>query len=794
MSTKSTCSCSTICCDLTTSSYASGRGSPTGSAQADVQAAHLLHEGMQLRSRQRIVAAQINTLLTERRKRLCPLRSRAPSTRLPARSAAEIDAETIERTRSRCARAGHGGGGGRGASRRAIRAARPAARTLSHDFVRVDGVGPRAPVAGRREHRCAAVAASVARGGRGSRGGAPAGGERARGKPWRGARQTWIKAERVWSRTRFRPLPQSNLADRGRSGRGRARRLSVGHRRLRRRDRGAAQPSPGRARLPGSARRLDRDRVELAPPPARRLPCSIHRVHPSRPLPDTSRGQTRDSSFRSSVTVCLALAGAIHACGATRARASPMGAGRLPARRSLERRRHRAPPRAQVLREAARDTRCRSVRRGGDRRERPGRGSSVRGRDLGANGSASVRSVEIGSVATRAADAATEWPRHTIFRRAPRVQGAESARDRDRRLGQRLATASTSSSARWWRNRTSAAASRPSTTRTWGLRWRSAVWSASFPPRAPLRGMHQVKRPPASGTSPTRAARCTRTCAATAWEVPDLLDGPGRGHTPRDRERRDRVDAARRQTIGVRTGKSSGERCVASSRGRQGDVRRDPPRGRHGQVRGLDRRLDVDATGQPVRRGQTLFTLYSPELYAAQQEYLRGARAASARARADRRRPIAPTTWSTPRASGCASGTSRDARTSSASRTPASRSSTRRSSRPPPATWSRRTWSQGAAVEPGMRLFRIARSTASGSRPRSTESDLPLVAVGQRAVTLPYLPGRSARRQGRLHLSLPRRRETRTGRVRIELANPDLELKPDMYADVELRGRARRAR
>ena len=52
-------------------------------------------------------------------------------------------------------------------------------------------------------------------------------------------------------------------------------------------------------------------------------------------------------------------------------------------------------------------------------------------------------------------------------------------------------------------------------------------------------------------------------------------------------------------------------------------------------------RLYAEATGEPVRRGQTLFTLYSPELYAAQQEYLaalgsqRAARATGAPDRAD---------------------------------------------------------------------------------------------------------------------------------------------------------------
>src|SRR5262249_9614244 len=40
--------------------------------------------------------------------------------------------------------------------------------------------------------------------------------------------------------------------------------------------------------------------------------------------------------------------------------------------------------------------------------------------------------------------------------------------------------------------------------------------------------------------------------------------------------------------------------------------------------------LGVRVTGQPVSRGQVLFTGYSPELFAAQQEYLEAVRAADA--------------------------------------------------------------------------------------------------------------------------------------------------------------------
>ncbi len=66
------------------------------------------------------------------------------------------------------------------------------------------------------------------------------------------------------------------------------------------------------------------------------------------------------------------------------------------------------------------------------------------------------------------------------------------------------------------------------------------------------------------------------------------------------------------------------------------------------------------------------------------------------------------------------------------------------------------------------------------------EYELPFVRVGQRAtMTLAYVPGKTYR--GRVALIYPVLDETtRTAQVRLEFDNPDLSLKPEMYARVEM--------
>ncbi len=244
------------------------------------------------------------------------------------------------------------------------------------------------------------------------------------------------------------------------------------------------------------------------------------------------------------------------------------------------------------------------------------------------------------------------------------------------------------------------------------------------------------------------------------------------------------VDAQRRQTIGVRTATVERQPITVGIRA-VGKVVYDETRLADVtlKVRGWIGRLSVDATGQWVKKGDTLFTLYSPELFSAQEEYLtvlesqRAAQETSAPDRADylvaaarqRLRLWDIQDWQIEEVA--------------------------RLGRPldylpivsPVSGYVIEKYIvEGAAVEAGMKLYRIAALDRVWVEAEVYESELPLVAVGQEAeVSLPYLPGERLR--GKVLFIYPFLDEaTRTGRVRIELANPGLTLKPDMYANVQL--------
>lgn len=205
-------------------------------------------------------------------------------------------------------------------------------------------------------------------------------------------------------------------------------------------------------------------------------------------------------------------------------------------------------------------------------------------------------------------------------------------------------------------------------------------------------------------------------------------------------------------------------------------------------------RLYVEETGQPVKKGQTLFTLYSPELYAAQQEYLvalasqRAARGTSVPDRADylvraARQKLRLWDLSESQVSALASGG-----------TPAREVAV---SSPASGYIVEKDVVEGAAVQPGMRLYRIAGLDRVWVEAEVYESELPRVRLGQRAtVTFSYLPGQEF--HGRVSRILPvLNPESRTGRVRIEIANRSgmggPMLRPDMYADVALEAEKREA-
>jgi Cu(I)/Ag(I) efflux system membrane fusion protein len=235
-----------------------------------------------------------------------------------------------------------------------------------------------------------------------------------------------------------------------------------------------------------------------------------------------------------------------------------------------------------------------------------------------------------------------------------------------------------------------------------------------------------------------------------------------------------RVDDARRQRIGVKTARVELAPMELSIRA-LGRVTYDEKALVDITLKldGYIHELRVSATGEPVKQGDVLFTLYSPELYAAQQEYLlaRNSQSAAntslvgaARKRlelwgltsaqidriAQRGEPLENMPFLSP-----ASGYILE-----------------------------KNVVEGAAVKAGERLFRIAPLAKVWVEAEVYEQDLPQVKPGQPVeITLPYLPGQQyTGRVGYIYPSLEGK--TRTGRIRIELPNPGLELKPEMYADV----------
>ncbi|HVZ34595.1 MAG TPA: efflux RND transporter periplasmic adaptor subunit, partial [Polyangiaceae bacterium] len=242
------------------------------------------------------------------------------------------------------------------------------------------------------------------------------------------------------------------------------------------------------------------------------------------------------------------------------------------------------------------------------------------------------------------------------------------------------------------------------------------------------------------------------------------------------------IEPARQQLIGVRTGAVVEAPMVRSLRaiGRLAydestltDVSL--------KVRGWIVKLLVSSTGQRVQQGQTLFTLYSPELYNAQQDFLLATHAQSA---------------ASPAGAGhneLASAARQRLRLLDVSDAQIDEIARRRQPLDNVAFTARdsgfvieKDVVEGAAVEPGMRLYRIASLNKIWIEADVYEADFANVRMGQKAsVTLDYLPGRTY--EAKVSYIYPYLNpESRTGRVRLELVNKHLELRPGMYASVQL--------
>ncbi len=252
------------------------------------------------------------------------------------------------------------------------------------------------------------------------------------------------------------------------------------------------------------------------------------------------------------------------------------------------------------------------------------------------------------------------------------------------------------------------------------------------------------------------------------------------------------VDDGAARRAGIRTVEAAPGR-VASTVRAVGNVVPDEGRIRHitTKVAGWIEKLHANATGQMVRAGQPLFELYSPELLATQEEYVRALRTAeelSTSSLPEVRRGAAD----------LASAARRRLelfdvppdfieqlqRTGRPARTIVFRA-------PFGGYVSEKTVVEGHKVEPGAELMTITDLSRVWVTAQVYEAEAQAARVGAPAtVTLQYDPAASLR--GRIALVYPTvDAESRTLQVRLEFANPRLVLKPGMFVNVTLeRGRA----
>jgi Cu(I)/Ag(I) efflux system membrane fusion protein/cobalt-zinc-cadmium efflux system membrane fusion protein len=247
------------------------------------------------------------------------------------------------------------------------------------------------------------------------------------------------------------------------------------------------------------------------------------------------------------------------------------------------------------------------------------------------------------------------------------------------------------------------------------------------------------------------------------------------------------LDARRQQLIGVRTARATSVMVAPEVRA-VGTIRADETRLTEVNVRadGWIRDLRADFTGRPVRQGETLFTLYSPDLIATQNEYLLAVRGQT--------QAIA--------------GQVPELREYSARLVEASRERLRRWDMgeaeiqeleqraaafetipvrsPASGVIIEKAAIEGMHVTPGQTLFRIADLSTVWVEADVYERDIAAVRVGQPAtVTLDAYPDR--RFTGRATYIYPFvADQTRTIKVRFQFANPRGLLKPGMYATVQL--------
>ena len=188
-------------------------------------------------------------------------------------------------------------------------------------------------------------------------------------------------------------------------------------------------------------------------------------------------------------------------------------------------------------------------------------------------------------------------------------------------------------------------------------------------------------------------------------------------------------------------------------------------------------KLFVDFTGKYVKKGEPLFEIYSPDLVAAQEEYLVAHRALKRMPGgtgkglivSSRRRLLY---FDVPESEIEAIEKSGKAKKTLMIRSPLSGFVIERKAE------------EGSYIKTGTKVFQIADLSRVWVDAHIYEYELSWIAKGQRAeMTLPYLPGRIFK--GTVAYVYPYLQpKTRDLVIRLVFQNPEMALKPEMYADV----------
>ena len=205
----------------------------------------------------------------------------------------------------------------------------------------------------------------------------------------------------------------------------------------------------------------------------------------------------------------------------------------------------------------------------------------------------------------------------------------------------------------------------------------------------------------------------------------------------------------------------------------------------HTKVTGWIDKLYVNFTGQKVRQGEPLISIYSPELVSTQQEYLQAFDYYQSLKKSDfeeisgggkslleaaRKRLEL---WDVTPAQIKKLEETREIQKNMVLYAPDNGIVVKMESA-----------REGMYVQPGMNLYTIADISMVWVEADIYEYELPWVKVGQKAsMTLSYYPEKEY--AGTITFITPfLEQKTRTVKIRLEFDNPNLELKPDMYANI----------